>query len=465
MRYPWIHKKKRQSFQYKHVIKGPSIKVILFIFNLVIMPLSLIYVVYTRMKDKYKQRIIRRIIKEAEPIEFSKINNSIAYADKIGKHMYNSIDMHPLFIAQDAKALVIDDNEVNLLVIENMLNLYCIEVQQAMSGYMALQMAEEYKYDLIFMDHIMPDMDGIETTRLIRSTENKNKNTPIIVLSANLWDNICNQFLSVKANEVLQKPMEINILSDVLKKWLPKHKIEPLSQVDKQEEKQIVMVDSKYQILEQLIDDIADIDLNSGLKLSFGNLESFYTILNLAKKEIVPIIQKIEIHHKNGEMIELQKSLHSLENILLNIGANELTTWTRELEVAMRLENYKIVDGELPGLMSCLIVLSKDLEIMLGTYQIVIEEYEQEQRAIQIENSTFSKDDFIKDLIQLSSCLSISDYSSVITLFKILQKNYFGMEQEIMEELCLHIMNFEYNEANKIVQEFIKQYGLDEHMI
>lgn len=462
MRYPWIHKKKSQSFQYKHEAKRQSIKMILIIFNLVILPLAIIYLVYTRMKDKYKQYINRKIIKK--PVECGK-SNSIAFDDKKGKHMYNSTDMPPLFISQDAKALVIDDNEVNLLVIENMLNLYCIEVQQATSGYMALEMVQEYEYDLIFMDHIMPDMDGIETTRLIRSTENKNKNTPIIALSANLLDSIRNQFLSVKANEVLQKPMEINILSDVLKKWLPEYKIEAIFQVDKQEENQIVMEDSTSIIFKQLIADIAEIDLSSRLKYTFGNWESLYTILTLANKEIAPLIKKIEKHHKNHEMIELQKSLHSLENILLNVGANELTVRTRELEVAMRLEYYKIVDGELPRLIHCLIDLSKDLETMLGRFQLVIEEYEQKQRELQGDNSNFSRDDFIKDLVELSSSLSVSDYSSVMSQFKILKKDSFGMEQEKIEELSFYIMNFEYNEANKIVQEFIKQYGLDEHMI
>jgi CheY-like chemotaxis protein len=73
------------------------------------------------------------------------------------------------------KALIIDDNETNIVVLANMLRVYLIDVDQAKSGSDALELLKYAEYDLIFVDHIMPDMDGVQTTRAIRSLNNNRK--------------------------------------------------------------------------------------------------------------------------------------------------------------------------------------------------------------------------------------------------------------------------------------------------
>lgn len=361
-----------------------------------------------------------------------------------------------LFIAKDTKVLVVEDNEVNLMVLENMLGLFHVEVWKATSGSIALQMVKQDTYDLIFMDHMMLDMDGIETTRLIRSDVNMNMNTPIIALTAHLSISTSTKFLRVKANEVLQKPLELETLSNVLKRWIPKNKMKVTPQVHRKEE--ILMVretESQYDILQQLLQTVVEIDLSSGFKLTYGNYENFYTILRVASKDLATIVNEIENDSRDNNQNGIQVNLHRLENILLNIGANELNLTARRLEEAMKFKKCKISDNEITSLLNRLRQLVFDLEDVLEKLPTYIMENPVEEIQGEDEKKFLTDEEFIARLKQLAYSLSMYDYSSAITECKMLQKLDMGKNQEMLEQIKQYIMNFEYDNANKIVQEYI----------
>ncbi len=129
------------------------------------------------------------------------------------------------FSAPDAKILVVDDNKVNLRVAQKMLEMFETKVDRAYSGKEAMELISNNKYDLIFMDHMMPELDGVDTTRLIRRFHPEMSDVPIIALTANAVDEVRALFLSEGMNDFIAKPIELNILSDKLKTWLPKGKI------------------------------------------------------------------------------------------------------------------------------------------------------------------------------------------------------------------------------------------------
>jgi signal transduction histidine kinase/CheY-like chemotaxis protein len=130
------------------------------------------------------------------------------------------------FSAPGAKVLVVDDIEINLELTEAMLDNFDIQVDLAKSGEEALTLAQANTYDIIFMDHMMPGMDGIETTRRIRELKGPCAAIPIVALTANVVNDAESMFLANQFNDFLAKPMEFASLNLCLRKWLPPEKIE-----------------------------------------------------------------------------------------------------------------------------------------------------------------------------------------------------------------------------------------------
>lgn len=126
------------------------------------------------------------------------------------------------FIAPEAKILIVDDNAINRMVAAGLLAPFQMQIDMAESGKMALSMVQEKKYDLIFMDHIMPDMDGIETTKNIRALDGPYyKALPIIALTADAMTESQKLFAEASMNGFVAKPIDMAQITRVLLQWLP----------------------------------------------------------------------------------------------------------------------------------------------------------------------------------------------------------------------------------------------------
>jgi signal transduction histidine kinase len=130
------------------------------------------------------------------------------------------------FSAPKARVLVVDDIEVNLSVAEALLSTFAIEPALAMNGEAAVDFARDNHCDLIFMDHMMPGMDGIETTRRIRALGGRNAEVPIVALTANAIHGVEEMFLQNRMDGFLPKPLDISLLNLCLRRWLPPELIE-----------------------------------------------------------------------------------------------------------------------------------------------------------------------------------------------------------------------------------------------
>ncbi len=135
---------------------------------------------------------------------------------RIRKHEYSK------FRAPDAKVLIVDDNLVNLKVAVGLMRPFGMQIDMAKSGAEALDKVRNKEYHLIFMDHMMPEMGGIETTRKIREMEGSYyKEVPIIALTANAVSGIRETFLEEGMNDFIAKPINMKELSDKILEWLP----------------------------------------------------------------------------------------------------------------------------------------------------------------------------------------------------------------------------------------------------
>jgi PAS domain S-box-containing protein len=125
----------------------------------------------------------------------------------------------------DTLFLVVDDIEINLIIAGEMLNIYGAEVETANSGSEAVRMIKEKDYDIVFMDHMMPEMDGVDATKIIRALpEEKYRKLPIVALTANVVGDVRDMFMNSGMSDFLSKPMEHLEMERVLREWLPREK-------------------------------------------------------------------------------------------------------------------------------------------------------------------------------------------------------------------------------------------------
>ena len=133
--------------------------------------------------------------------------------------------------SKGGKILVVDDNKMNLIVAKRFLDKIKGHVETARGGDEALQKMRETKYDLIFMDHMMPDPDGIRTYELSRTDpENINLDTPMIMMTANALSGMREEYLKTGFADYISKPVEIAELLRVVRLHLPTDRIDEITQ-------------------------------------------------------------------------------------------------------------------------------------------------------------------------------------------------------------------------------------------
>jgi CheY-like chemotaxis protein len=126
-------------------------------------------------------------------------------------------------VAPDVRLLVVDDVKMNLVVFCNLLKRSQVQIETALSGAEALVLTATTRYDMIFLDHMMPEMDGIETLRIMKkSSSNLNRETPVIMLTANALTGAREEYMDEGFSDYLSKPVEPEKLEDMIRKYMKK---------------------------------------------------------------------------------------------------------------------------------------------------------------------------------------------------------------------------------------------------
>lgn len=224
------------------------------------------------------------------------------------------------FIAPDAKVLIVDDNDLNLTVAEGLIAPLQIKTEKAHGGEQALEMIENTHYDLILMDHMMPRLDGIETTRIIRRFHEDYDTVPIIALTANVVEEVRALFLVEGMNDFIAKPIESKVLIDKLRQWLPAKKIQ-----------KVVKKAAKHANVKEI--SIPELDTRSALQL-LGNEKLYQQTL----KEFARLIPKkaslIAQYKEAGDWKNYTIEVHALKSSSKQIGATELSELAAKIEQA-----------------------------------------------------------------------------------------------------------------------------------
>ncbi len=227
------------------------------------------------------------------------------------------------FIAPEAEILVVDDNEINLTVTKGLLEPLKMQIYTATGGKSALDLISQHKFDLIFMDHMMPEIDGVETTRIIRRLHPTYDDVPIIALTANAVDGAKELFLSEGMNDFVAKPIEMKTIVSKLAKWLPENKI--------QKEKFTTNNKSKDDKAVELI--IGDLDVNKAREM-IGSDSLYRIILKEYYNAITTKSKLIRQFNESADWKSYTIEVHALKSASKQIGAMELSEMAARLEMA-----------------------------------------------------------------------------------------------------------------------------------
>lgn len=238
------------------------------------------------------------------------------------------------FIAPDAHILIVDDNLMNIKVVEGLLKPYQIHVTTAVSGPEALEKIESMDYDFVFMDHMMPEMDGIETLHRIRQKRGMYfSKVPIIALTANAVAGTREMFLEEGFQDFVAKPVETSVLQRVLKRTLPEHKIILLENEADIEAREEPMREEQNEALV-----IGDLDINKGLTFC-GSEENYFEILRMHCMEGEENKEKISHFYEEKDWKNYTILVHALKSSMMSIGAAVLSQMAKGLEQAGKEEN------------------------------------------------------------------------------------------------------------------------------
>lgn len=236
---------------------------------------------------------------------------------------------HEKFKAPNAKILVVDDNQINLMVFTNLLKHTRVKIDTGMSGDEGLSLANKNKYDIIFFDHMMPKKNGIETLHELRAqANNPNLKTPTICLTANAISGAREEYLAEGFDDYLTKPIDAEKLEEMLIHYLPAEKIELSAEVTDEKE-------TPDEIPAELatLQELDWLDTKVGMKNS-GSVEAYLPLVELFYTSLDEKTSEIDNFYAAEDYTNYTIKVHAIKSSARIIGAVEFGEDAQLLENA-----------------------------------------------------------------------------------------------------------------------------------
>jgi len=262
----------------------------------------------------------------------------------------------------DVRVLVVDDLPVNLQVAVGLFEPYGLKTDTVCSGQEAINKIFTGKiYDLIFMDHMMPGMDGIEAAAIIRKHD---PNIPIIALTANAIVGMREMFISHGFSDFLSKPIDTHKLNDILERWIPDVK----KSIKKSKSGQNGG-SSAETAFSAWIPEIPGVDIEKGIAATGGTIEGYLVVLNIFCDDTnnrLPLLKKIIAGGSSEEDISLFiTNIHAIKSALAAIAVSDLSAKAAALEAAGKARDMIFIKENLPEFTIQLVNLIEKINISL----------------------------------------------------------------------------------------------------
>ena len=352
------------------------------------------------------------------------------------KNLSSQYSYAATFVAPDAKLLVVDDNMINRKVFISLLKETKVKIDEAESGMECLEKIKDNHYDIIFLDHMMPEMDGIETLhRIKKMPEHACMNVPIIALTANAISGAKEMYLREGFDEFLSKPIQTDKLENIITKYLPEELVtyEEITNVTNSENTYTEDINSFPEIdginwtyaLSNMPDKEA---LESTVKNFYYTIDSEADYLENYWKHVV----------ENNEMLdEYRIKVHAMKSSSAYIGAIMLSGMAKTLEYAAKDGKLEVVKYMTPTFLD-----------EWRSYKEKLSMYKTEVELVQIEDMSDIKEKLDELIVALEE-MDIDKSDEIMEYLK--QFEYEPELVDLFDKLAISVLNLEADNAAELV--------------
>ena len=392
-------------------------------------------ILFTDISDNVKFRDVKTLTTPPHILSVANVLNGI---DENHEEIGHDAERYPPY-APDAKILIVDDITANLLVMEGLLALYSIKTATAKRGTKAIEMVQAEEYDIVFMDHMMPEMDGIEATRHIRELEDDSfKMLPIIALTANAVSGMREVFLENGMNDFLPKPVEPDKLEDILFKWLPEEKIKKRDTLVKNTDETIEVGNDFTNTLGR----IESISVERALTYAGGSHSLLENNVRMISGLLPGSAEKLDTLIKSDISL-FAINIHGFKNMLANIGAYLLAERAKEIEGLAK-------EGEKDACNELYLLFKEDTMILIRQLQMLLSEPESKEPG--------DINDVYNAVERLNEAAEFFDSALALEIINnLIEYTYNEDINKLLTELFRAFEQFEFDKAAEIITQ-IKQY-------
>jgi len=343
-------------------------------------------------------------------------------------NLKNTAKMRNAQITQEympyGRVLIIDDVETNLYVARGLIAPYGISVDTGLSGFEAIEKIREgCDYDIIFMDHMMPKMDGIEAVKIIRSL---GYTKPIVALTANALSGQAEMFMSNGFNDFISKPIDIRQLNAVLNKFIrDKQTSQTLEEARKQKNMLYAAGNHNIAIEPQL----AEFFVRDAKKAAA--ILSAISDNNCRRSDDVPVFLV---------------NIHAMKSALANVGEAELSAEASKLEQAGRDNNVNLILLTLPNFIESL--------------QAVIEKLQPDEAFHEDENAAVDNEiEYLQEKLKMivEACASFNKKAAKDALADLKQKTWPRTIKEHLSNIAKHLLHTEFEDVSSIAKKMLEE--------
>jgi two-component system sensor histidine kinase/response regulator len=338
----------------------------------------------------------------------------------------------------DASILLVEDNAINREVAEGLLSGMGLRITSAENGRIALEKLRESAFDLVLMDLQMPEMNGLDATRLIRR-QKQHQQLPILAMTANVFEEDRKQCLAVGMNDFVAKPIDPENLFQALDRWLPEstYREEPAQSENGTDPVETSPPSEQEAHIKASLAGLPGLDLNTGLRNLNGNISAYLRLLQQFDNAHNQDMQQVQQALQQGQPEQGRHLAHAIKGVAGTLGLTDLQEAARQLELALKQHD----DAPQPMILS-VAALQASLHEVLGELQPLAP----------AASPSDAPQDLDKLLQQLTELLNADD-TGVNDLFLDAESALITAYGEQAQQLGEAIESFDYPGARQIISQ------------
>lgn len=359
------------------------------------------------------------------------------------------------------KTLVVDDNEINAMLIHDLLEGFSIDSDIAESAEQAIDMVSNNDYIFILMDYVMPEMDGIEATRLICRIKPLMR---IYAMTGDLGADLLREFMKAGATGALTKPIKLSELYDIIRDNLSESEYTiPDILREKIDGTGSSGADKTGEIdLQEYLKKIPQLDYNVGLTNIIGNAEGYKRLLKASIGNIREYNKILACYPELSDREQVRIALHSLKSVFANIGIENLRLETALMEKLSVKEFAEPVGRSNEDFRKGLDAYMIKLTAMADSLEDALSDYERdvriahEEKYNRVAEKPLSSEEFEEVLAYTRRALERFEIDFILEGLDHLKKSLKGNERRRLEKAIDAANEFDYDEVNRIINEVVK---------